>query len=75
MCVMAERDIINGIRRKLLKYRNMWIMLLLGHFFKKIQWDWEKFLSKIEKMTHPTIKDKKVTYPSLKNREKNIPLN
>ena len=50
-------------------------MLLLGHFFKKIQWDWEEFLSKIEKMTHPTIKDKKVTYPSLKNREKNIPLN
>ena len=54
--------LINGIRRKLLKYFKECVILFSGNSLLIIKWDWGKFFPKIDNWFIPTIKDKKATY-------------
>ena len=54
--------LINGIRRKLLKYLKECVILFSGNSLLIIKWDWGKFFPKIDNWFIPTIKDKKATY-------------
>ena len=54
--------LINGIRRKLLKYFKKCVILFWGNCLLIIKLDWGKFFPKIDKWFIPTIKDKKATY-------------
>ena len=59
----CEGGLKNGIKRNLLKYLNMWVMLLWGHSLRIIKCDWGKFFPKIVKWLTPTVlRTKKATY-------------